>query len=52
MGRLTVDEAVEKKADKLVLSCPACYEKVNEAMADHDKKIKIVDIMELVAELI
>ena len=23
MGRLTVDEAVEKKADKLVLSCPA-----------------------------
>ncbi len=52
MGRLTVDEAVEKKADKLVLSCPACYEKVNEAMIDHDKKIKIVDIMELVAELI
>jgi heterodisulfide reductase subunit D len=52
MGRLTVDEAVEKKADKLVLSCPACYEKVNEAMVGHDKQIKIVDIMELVAELI
>jgi heterodisulfide reductase subunit D len=52
MGRLTIDEAVEKKADKLVLSCPACYEKVNEAMQGHDKQIKIVDIMELVAELI
>ena len=52
MGRLTVDEAVEKNADKLVLSCPACYEKVNEAMVGHDKQIKIVDIMELVAELI
>jgi heterodisulfide reductase subunit D len=52
MGRLTVDEAVEKKADKLVLACPACYEKVIEAMEDHDKQIKIVDIMELVAELI
>ncbi len=52
MGRLTIDEAVEKNADKLVLSCPACYEKVNEAMAGHDKQIKIVDIMELVAELI
>lgn len=52
MGRLTIDEAVAKKADRLVLSCPACYEKVHEAMEDHDKKIKIVDIMELVAELI
>ena len=52
MGRLTIDEAVEKKADKLVLSCPACYEKVNGAMKDYDKQIKIVDIMELVSELI
>jgi heterodisulfide reductase subunit D len=52
MGRLTIDEAVEKKADKLVLSCPACYEKVNEALTGHDKQIKIVDIMELVSELI
>ncbi len=50
MGRLTIDEAVEKKADKLVLSCPACYGKVNEAMIDYDKQIKIVDIMELIAE--
>ena len=52
MGRLTIDEAVAKKADKLVLNCPACYEKVNEAMLGHDKQIKIVDIMELVSELI
>jgi heterodisulfide reductase subunit D len=52
MGRLTIDEAVEKKADKLVLSCPACYEKVNEALIGHDKQIKIVDIMELIAGLI
>lgn len=50
MGRLTIDEAVHKKADKLVLSCPACYSKVHEAMQDHDKKIRIVDIMELLAE--
>jgi len=52
MGRLTIDEAVAKKADKLILNCPACYEKVNEAMQGHDKQIKIVDLMELVAELI
>ncbi|HBH60270.1 MAG TPA: hypothetical protein DDX85_00700 [Nitrospiraceae bacterium] len=52
MGRLTIDEAVEKKADKLILSCPACYEKVNEAMTGHHHQIKIVDIMELVSELI
>jgi Fe-S oxidoreductase len=52
MGRLTIDEAVEKKADKLILSCPACYEKVNEALIGHDKQIKIIDIMELIAGLI
>lgn len=52
MGRLAIDEAVAKGADKLVLSCPACYGKVNEAMKDHDKQITIVDIMELVAPLL
>lgn len=52
MARLSIDEAVAKKADKLVLSCPACYEKVNEAMTGHDKKIEIIDIMELVSVLI
>jgi len=52
MGRLTIDEAVAKKADKLVLSCPACYAKVNEAMLGYEKQIKIVDIMELVSGLL
>jgi Fe-S oxidoreductase len=52
MGRLTIDEAVEKKADRLILSCPACYCKVNEAMEGHDKQIVITDIMELLAGLI
>lgn len=52
MGRLAIDEAVKKKADRLILSCPACYALVNEAMIDHDKKIRITDIMELVASLL
>ncbi len=52
MGRLTIDEAVEKGAEKLVLSCPACYSKVNEAMHDYERKIEIVDIMELLGEVI
>jgi heterodisulfide reductase subunit D len=52
MGRLTIDEAVAKKADRLILSCPACYAKVNEAMQGHDKQIRITDIMELVGSLI
>lgn len=52
MGRVTIDEAVEKGADKLVLSCPACYAKVNEAMDGYDKRIEIVDIMELVSEVL
>lgn len=51
MGRLTIDEAVEKKADRLILSCPACYAQVNEAMKGHDKQIRITDIMELIASL-
>ena len=52
MGRLTIDEAVAKGADKLVLSCPACYAKVNEAMEGHDRKVPIVDIMELLSQMI
>ena len=52
MGRLTIDEAVAKKADRLILSCPACYAKVNEAMAGHKNQIQITDIMELVSGLI
>ena len=52
MGRLTIDEAVAKKADRLILSCPACYAKVNEAMQGYEKQIKITDIMELLASLL
>lgn len=52
IGRLTIDEAVEKEADRLILSCPACYAKVAEAMEGYDKKVRITDIMELVAELL
>jgi Fe-S oxidoreductase len=52
MGRLTIDDAVAKKADRLILSCPACYAKVNEAMVGHRNQIRITDIMELVSGLI
>jgi len=52
MGRLTIDEAVAKKADRLILSCPACYAKVNEAMQGYEKQIKITDIMELLASVL
>ena len=52
MGRLTIDEAVAKGADRLVLSCPACYAKVNEAMVGHERQIRIVDIMELLSNLV
>jgi heterodisulfide reductase subunit D len=52
MGRLTIDEAAREKADKLILSCPACYTKVNEALIGYEKHVPIIDIMELLAELI
>lgn len=52
MGRITIDEAVEKKADRLIFSCPACYAQVNEAMVGYEKQITITDIMELLASLL
>src|SRR5512143_1731702 len=52
MGRLSINEAVGKKADRLILSCPACYAKVNEAMEGYEKQVKITDIMELLSGLI
>lgn len=47
MALLSIDEAIEKGADKLVLSCPACYSKLNEVLIEHKREIEIVDIMEL-----
>ncbi len=52
MGRLIIDEAVEKGADRLILSCPACYSKMHEAMEGYEKQIRITDIMELIGSLI
>jgi len=52
MGRLAIDEAVDKGADRLILSCPACYAKVNEAMQGYGRQIRITDIMELLADLV
>jgi len=52
MGRLAIDEAAAKGADRLVLSCPACYAKVNEALVDYDRKMRITDIMELIGSLV
>jgi heterodisulfide reductase subunit D len=52
MGRLTIDEAVEKGADRLILSCPACYSKMHEAMEGNERQIRITDIMELIGGLL
>lgn len=52
IGRLAIDEAVKKKADRLILGCPACYAKVNEAMQGYENQVRITDIMELVSGLI
>ncbi len=52
MGRLAIDEAVAKGADRLILACPACYAKVNESMVGHKNQVPITDIMELISWLI
>lgn len=52
MGRITIDEAVRKRADRLVLSCPACYDQLHKAMIGHVNSIQITDLMELVAQLV
>jgi heterodisulfide reductase subunit D len=52
IGRLSIDEAVAKKADRMIMSCPACYDSVNTAMAGYKNQIRITDIMELVGEVL
>ncbi len=55
--RLAINEACEKKADRLVLGCPACYSIAGAALEGHDSRGKnggqlgIVDVMELLAEV-
>lgn len=46
----TINEAADKGADKLVFSCPACYSKAKEL--EHNRNIRIVDIMELFSEVL
>lgn len=50
--RLILDEAYEKKADRLVLSCPACYSISGAAAAGYDKQVRVTDIMELLSGVI
>ncbi len=64
IARLAIDEARQKGAQKLVLSCPACYSKVGEALSGYDKlsgygeiegherQLELVDIMELLSGMI
>jgi heterodisulfide reductase subunit D len=52
IARLSIDEAVAKGADRLVLSCPACYSKLNEALEGHERQVRITDLMELVGSLL
>ncbi len=52
MARLTIDEAVARGADRLILNCPACYAKLHEAMEGHANRITITDLMELVGALL
>ncbi|HEB72608.1 MAG TPA: hypothetical protein ENI77_08300 [Nitrospirae bacterium] len=50
MGRIAIDEARELGAKKLVLSCPACYQKVNESKEGYADDIEVIDIMELCSQ--
>ncbi|MGD0885864.1 MAG: (Fe-S)-binding protein [Thermodesulfovibrionales bacterium] len=52
IGRSTINEAVAKKADRLIFSCPACYAQVNEGMQNPDNRIRITDIMELLSSVV
>ena len=49
--RLAINEACEKKADRLVLSCPACYSIAGAALEGYDRQVDVVDIMELLSEV-
>ena len=51
MGRIALDETKELGAKKLVLSCPACYQKVNEANEGYlSDELQVIDIMELCSQ--
>lgn len=50
MGRIAIDEARQLGATKLVLSCPACFQKVNESLEGYTDELEVVDIMKLCSE--
>jgi len=45
-----IEEAVSTGAEAIVTACPWCEKNFNEAIADTDSKLKVYDIVELVAK--
>jgi len=52
MARNLMREAEEVGAEILVIDCPACYERLHLAQQGWDSRIKIMDLMQLVTELL
>jgi Fe-S oxidoreductase len=52
MARNLIRDAEAVGADILLLDCPACYERVHLAQQGFDSQVKVMDLMELTAELL
>lgn len=52
MGRALIRDAEAVGARMMVIDCPACYERLHLALEGYDSDLKIVDLMELTAQLL
>lgn len=52
MARNVIGDAQEVGADILLLNCPACYERVHLAQEGFVSQVKVMDLLELTAELL
>jgi heterodisulfide reductase subunit D len=52
MGRALIRDAEAVGADIMVIDCPACYERLHLALEDFATPVKIMDLMQLTAELL
>ena len=52
MARNLMRDAEAVGADILAIDCPACYERLHLAQQGFDCRVKVMDLMELTAELL
>ena len=52
LAKMRVEEALDLGADMIVSSCPTCKLNMMDAIADSGRKVRMVDITEIIGDIL